>query len=440
MGVSALPPGPRSRLLTTFEVARKPYLAMAKARQRYGDPFSMTTINGRVVVTAEPELIREIFTTKDTDRFEPFASEAMTPFFGRQSLLLLQGDPHRRERKLLTPPFHGERMRAYGETIATVARRIADAQPRGQTFTALEYAQRVSLEVIVRAVFGVEDRVEVEAFVDALRNTLNAALPMFMFSAGTHRAPFGLGPWARYQRESARVDELLYRQIAAVRPVAEGREDILSLLLRARYEDGEPMRDAHVRDELRTLLIAGHETTATTLAWALELLHRHSDALARLLAELDGCADDVEALAKLPYLGAVVDETLRLRPVVEVVFRKLRAPWQLGGYALPAGIALAPAIMLVHMRDDIYAQPHEFRPERMLERKPSPFEFLPFGGGHRRCIGAAFAHYEAKIVLATLLRAWTLELREQKPVEVVRQSLALGPGGGVRMAVVGARA
>lgn len=413
---------------------------MAKARRRYGDPFSMRTINGHVVSTAEPELIREIFTTKDTDRFEPFASEAMTPFFGRQSLLLLQGEPHRRERKLLTPPFHGERMRAYGETIAAVAQRIADAQPRGQTFSALEYAQRVSLEVIVRAVFGVEERARVDEFVAALRRTLDAALPMFMFSAGTHRAPFGLGPWARYQRESARVDELLYRQIAAVRPEAEGREDILALMLRARYEDGEPMRDEHVRDELRTLLIAGHETTATTLAWALELLHRHPDALARLHAELDACSGDVESLAKLPYLGAVVDETLRLRPVIEVVFRKLRAPWRFAGYELPAGIALAPAIMLVHMRDDLYPQPHEFRPERMLERKPSPFEFLPFGGGHRRCIGAAFAHYEAKLVLATLLRAWSLELREPKPVAVVRQSLALGPAGGVRMAVVGARA
>lgn len=439
MIVSALPPGPRSTLLTTFEVARKPYEAMAKARARYGDPFFMSTINGKVVSTAEPELIREIFTAKDTDRFEPFASEAMTPFFGRQSLLLLQGEPHRRERKLLTPPFHGERMRAYGDIMAEVTRTAAQALPRGQTFMGLDFAQRISLEVIVRAVFGVDEAQQVSTHVDAVRTTLDAALPIFMFATTFHRAPFGLGPWAKYQRLSARVDELLYRQIAALRPHADQREDILALMLRARYDDGQPMSDEHVRDELRTLLIAGHETTATTLAWALELLHRTPDALARLRAELDAADDTAESLAKLPYLGAVIDETLRMRPVVEVVFRKLRAPWQFAGYELPAGVALAPAIALVHMRDDIYPAPTTFRPERMLERKPTPFEFLPFGGGHRRCIGAAFAHYEAKIVLGTLLRHWDLELREPKPVEVMRRTLALGPTTGIRLGMLGPR-
>ncbi|MFV8749482.1 cytochrome P450 [Nannocystaceae bacterium ST9] len=435
-----LPPGPRSTLRTTFDIARKPYEAMLELRRRYGDPFSCSTINGPVVSTAEPELIRELFTHKDTALFEPFASAAMTPFFGASSLLLLEGEAHRRERKLLTPPFHGERMRTYGEIMASAARMAAKALAPGQAFTGLELGQRISLEVIVRAVFGVEDAARVHEHTDALIHTLDAALPIFMFATAFQKAPLGLGPWAKYRRASAKVDELLFRQIAEVRPRAAGREDILSLMLQARYEDGEPMSDEHVRDELRTLLIAGHETTAITLAWALERVHRDPAVLERLLAELDGSEGSAEALAKLPYLGAVIDETLRLSPVVEVVFRKLARPWRFGGYDLPAGVAIAPAINLVHMREDLYPEPERFRPERMLERKPGPFEYLPFGGGHRRCIGAAFAHYEARIALGTVLREWSLALREPGPVAVVRRSVTLGPKTGVRMAMLGPRA
>ncbi len=260
-----------------------------------------------------------------------------------------------------------------------------------------------------------------------------------MFAAAFQKAPLGLGPWATYQRASGRVDELLYRQIAEVRPQAEGRADILSLMLMARYDDGQAMSDAHVRDELRTLLIAGHETSAITLAWALERVHRDPAVLARLLAEIDGSDGSAEALAKLPYLGAIVDETLRLAPVIEVVFRKLAKPWRFAGYDLPAGVSIAPAITLVHMREDLYPEPERFRPERMLERKPGPFEYLPFGGGHRRCIGAAFAHYQIRIALGTILREWSLALREPSPVEVVRRSVTLGPKTGVRMAMVGPR-
>lgn len=434
-----LPPGPRSKLLTTVDVALRPLAAMSRWRSRYGDPFLCRTFNGTVVSTAEPELIREVFTAKDPELFVPFASAALAPFFGAESLLLLHGEPHRRERKLLTPPFHGERMRAYGEIMVEAARAAAAALAPGQPFLGLDLGQRISFEVIVRAVFGVEDPARVAEYTDALVRTLDAALPIFMFDRSFQKAPFGLGPWAKFQRASADVDALLYRQIAEVRPEAEQREDILSLMLAARYEDGEPMSDGHVRDELRTLLIAGHETTAITLAWALERIHRDPAVLERLLAELDGSDGSAEALAKLPYLGAVVDETLRLCPVVEVVLRKLAKPWHFAGYDLPAGVAIAPAIILVHMREDLYPEPTRFRPERMLERKPGPFEYLPFGGGHRRCIGAAFAHYEVRVALGTVLRGWSLALREPGPVEVVRRSITLGPKTGVRMAMVGAR-
>ena len=438
--MTSLPPGPRSTLLTTFNVARAPLRAMAAARARYGDPFTMTTLNGAVVATAEPELIREIFTNKDPDLFDTFANAALTPFVGARSLLLLTGEDHRRERKLLTPPFHGERMRSYGRSIVDATRAAFAALTPGREFRALDVGQRISLEVIVRAVFGVEEPARVSAMMAAVRELMDAALPIFMFGTAFHRAPLGLGPWARYLRRSERVDRLLFEQIERARASAGERDDILSLMLAARYDDGAAMSDAELRDELRTLLIAGHETTAVTLAWALDHVHRDEAVRSRLLADLDALGDGApDELARLPLLGAVIDETLRLSPVVEVVFRKLRRPLRFAGYDLPAGVALAPAIALTHLRSDLYPDPTSFRPERMIERRPGPFEFLPFGGGSRRCIGAALAHDEARVALGTALREWTLALREPAPVPIVRRNLALGPKTGVRMAVVGPR-
>jgi len=259
-----------------------------------------------------------------------------------------------------------------------------------------------------------------------VRATLEAAKPIFLFSKATQRAPFGLGPWAAYLRASAESDRLLFEQIARTRGHTEGRQDILSLLIDARYEDGAAMTDAHIRDELRTLLIAGHETTSITLAWALYAVHRHPEVKARLLDEVDAVGADPapEELAKLPYLNAVIDETLRRYPIVDAVFRVLRKPWSFGGYELPAGIAIGAM---------------GFRPERFLEGKPKPHEYLPFGGGSRRCIGAAFSHYESCLALATVLREFDLELLERGEVPVSRRNVTLGPKGGVRMRMRGRR-
>ena len=410
-------------------------------RARYGDPFSTQTLNGRLVVTAEPELLREVFGNRDPELFDVFATSALEAVFGTRSVLILAGETHRQERKLLTPPFHGERMRAYGAVMVEATRRAFAGLARGQQFVAIERSTEISLEVIVRAVFGVETRELVDRTQRALQDTLGAVKPVFLFSKATQRAPFGLGPWAKYERASAGADQLLYEQIARTRQEAAGREDILSLMVQARYEDGSAMTDSHIRDELRTLLVAGHETTAITLAWALYAVHRNPEVKRKLLAELDGLGADPspDVLAKLPYLGAVIDETLRLYPVVEVVFRVLRKPWQLGGYELPAGIGVTAAIWLVHRRADIYPNPDAFEPERFLERKPKPHEYMPFGGGNRRCIGAAFAHYEACVALGTILREFDLELAEPGEVPIVRRSLTLGPKTGVRMRMVGER-
>jgi cytochrome P450 family 110 len=440
-GVSSLPPGPRSTLRNTYGFAVRPYETMRAMRARYGDPFFASALNGEVVLTAEPELIRELFAVRDTELFGVFAADATTPLLGTHSLLTMIGEPHRRERKLLMPPFHGERMRAYGTVMVEAARRAFAGLAPGQRFVAIERTTDISLEAIVRAVFGVEEPGRVEAWQRAIRATLEAAKPIFLFSKATQRAPFGLGPWATYLRASREADRLLHEQIERTRPHTAGREDILSLMIDARYEDGSAMTDDHIRDELRTLLIAGHETTAITLAWALYAVHRHAAVKARLLAEIDGLGPDPapEVVAKLPYLNAVIDETLRRFPVVDTVFRVLRRPWSFGGYELPAGITIGAAIVLVHRREDLYPDPDTFRPERFLERKPRPHEYLPFGGGHRRCIGAAFSHYESCLALATVLRELELELCEPGEVAVARRNVTLGPKGGVRMRMVGRR-
>ena len=434
----SLPPGPRSSLISSFDLGLRPITAIARVHARHGDPFTLPTLNGALVMTANPELIREVLSQKDTDLFEPFADDTLSPFFGTHSLLLLKGETHRRERKLLTPPFHGERMRAYGAAMAEVAREAFSSLAPGQPFRALDLGLRISLEVIVRAVFGVE-RAHVGEHVRALTDMLDATSPMFLMGKAFQQAPLGLGPWAKFERASARVDRLLFEQIERVRPHAAERDDILSLMVAARYEDGSSMTAQHIRDELRTLLIAGHETTAITLAWAFELLHRHPRVRDRLVADLDAAGDDPADLAKLPYLVAVVDETLRLRPVVEMVARKLRRPWTFAGHDLPTGTTIAPAISLLHMREDLYPDPTQFRPERMIERKPGPYEYMPFGGGNRRCLGAAMSHHESCVVLGTALRGWTFALREPSPVPFARRTFTVGPRTGVRMEMIGRR-
>lgn len=439
--MTALPPGSSSTLINTYRFAVRPYETMRDMRARYGDPFFASALNGRVVMTAEPELIREIFANRDGELFGVFASGATEALLGTQSLLTLFGEPHRRERKLLTPPFHGDRMRAYGTMMVEAARRAFADLELGREFVALDRTTEISLEAIVRAVFGVEEHERVREFQRTIVALLDAAKPAFLFSKATQRAPFGLGPWARYLNISATADRLLHEQIDRTRPQAAVREDILSMMLAARYEDGSAMTDAHIRDELRTLLVAGHETTALTLAWALYAVHRNADIKARLLAEIDALGPDPapDQLAKLPYLTAVIDETLRRYPIIDIVPRVLRKPWRFGGYELPAGVAVAAVIVLVHMREDLYPNPERFDPERFLQKKPKPHEYLPFGGGNRRCIGATFSHYESCLALATVLREYELELCEPGEVEVVRRSLTLGPKGGVRMKLLGPR-
>ncbi len=448
----SLPPGPRSTLLSTYKALRWPFEEYRRWIERYGDPMTIPALNGTVVLTGDPSAIKQIFSLRP-DAYEPFAVEAMRPLVGGESVLLVGGSSHKRLRKLMAPPFRGERMRAYGSIMIDAAQRGFAALTPGQRFTVQSRTQAISLEVIIRAVFGVDERAAVAESERAMVETMEAVHPAFMFARALQRDFFGLGPFAKFTRARDRALALLGRQIDECRARPEGREDILAMLVAARDEDGEGLRDEEIRDQLVTLLVAGHETTAIALAWALYWLHRDDDARARLLEELDTFdtldthgarggdegALDPGRVAALPYLSAVCNETLRLNPIVPDIVRVLKRPITLKGFELPAGVAVCPAAALAHQDPAIYPEPERWRPERFLERTYSPFEFLPFGGGHRRCIGAAFAVYEMKLVLAALLREHRLRLVSSAPVRPVRRNITMAPEGGVEMIYEGRR-
>lgn len=437
------PPGPRYFNPYTFvRTLADPTDFMLKTRERYGDTYRLPTAFGPVVVTGDPEGVRAMFTA-DADTFIPYQPDVTSPFVGDTSLILVSGARHRRDRKLLSPPFHGARMRAYGAIMADTAQRTAAAWTVGVPFKMLDSTQDISLNVILQAVFGLDHasprgqavREAVIQFVEAIR-------PTFVFMKWLRRDFFGLSAWARFKKVRDHLDSLLYATMAERRREPAERDDILSLMMSARFEDGGAMSDVELRDELFTLLFAGHETSAVSLAWALYWLHRDPDELGRVLAELDalGPSPDPEAIAALPYLDAVCQESLRIYPVAPEILRHLVKPLKLLDWTLPAGTDLITSVILVHNREDLYPEPTRFRPSRFLDRKFTPFEHIPFGVGPRRCIGAAFALYEMKIVLATLLRSHRLRLVSSAPVSPERRGMTMGPKGGIPMIYEGPRA
>lgn len=438
---SQLPPGPRSRLLTTLRLARDPTRHLPRWRDRYGDPFTLPLATGRVVVTADPLEIRRIFTA-DPDTFEVYSPQTLAPILGGGSLLLLTGPRHRRERKLLTPPFHGARMRAYGEAIAAIASEHLRRRAPGERFSALSMTQAITIDVILRTVFGVEEAERLATFRAAIDAATRSAHPGLLFAPVLQRSFLGLGPYDRLCRDQQHLCALLREQAAAVRPRAAERGDILSLMLRARYDDGAPMDDADVVDELRTLLLAGHETTAVALAWALHRLHQHPHALARVRVELDGLgpAPSPEAIAALPFLEAVCHETLRLDPIVLAVVRRLRVPFELAGRPLDPGMSVMASLYLAQRNPAVFPEPERFMPERFLDRTYSPYELFPFGGGTRRCLGASFALFEMKVVLGTLLAAADFRrLPTARPNALVRRNLTMGPADGIPLELTALR-
>ena len=404
-----------------------------RCHERCGDYFTLLPSPGRtVVITADPDAVKQVFTGDPNLLHAGEGNVILSPVLGARSVLLLDGAEHLRHRRLLLPPFHGERMRKYAGVMAEVAERHVAAWPRRRRFAVLPTMQAITLEVIMRTVFGLDDRERLERIGRPLRGLLDtlASRPRVLMLALTQNRSGPRSPWARFAAMRREADALLDEEIAARRrdPDAAVGDDVFSLLLAARDEQGRGLTDAELRDELMTLLVAGHETTATALGWVLERITRHPDVLERLEAEqADGGGD---------YLDAVIKETLRLRPVVPAVVRRLQAPMEFGGWQLPAGVHIAPSIYLLHRRPDIYPDPTAFRPERFLERSPGTYEWIPFGGGTRRCLGASFALFEMKTVLEVVLRSVRLRpARRPRAEGVTRRAITFAPSRGARIAV-----
>jgi cytochrome P450 family 135 len=419
-----LPPGSRAPgAVNAVHFTRDPVGFLERQARKYGDAFSINFPGfGRMAYFAHPDTVKQIFTS---DPGTLHAGEAngrvLEPALGKFSLLTLDEDDHMRQRKLLLPPFHGERVRRYVELITEIAEREIERWPLGSPLPLRPRMQAITLDVILRAVFGVRGDDRLARF--------RATLPQLTEASGVvmwlpfMRHNFGpWSPWVRFQRMRRAVDELVYEEIRLRRadPQMEERDDVLSLLLQARHEDGSPMSDEELRDELITLLTAGHETSATALAWTFERLLRTPPVLERLLGDLD---DDA-------YLDAVVKETLRVRPVVIDVARIAKRDVEIGKWRIPNGTIVVPAIALVQMRPDLFPDPQAFRPERFLgDEQPPSYSWIPFGGGVRRCIGAAFAQLEIKTVLRTVLGRVRMSAPDPTPELQRSRHVTLVPSG-----------
>ncbi len=401
----------------------------------YGDPLFINALNGPVIATGRPELIEAIFSA-DPANYETFARDTLLPILGPGSMLQLEGEPHRRERKLIMPMFHGQRMKSYVQSMQRIAIRAFDRYCGSGTVAMLDITTGISLDIMVEVMLGADDKEAVATLVKQSAAVVRRTWPLFFFSRKTQFRLFGLSPWDRFEKSQNELRATLLQEIEKRDGSLEGRADILSLLIESRYEDGSKMDIEHLLDELGTFLFAGHETSAIAMAWAVYYLLNDTEAREKLVAELDANADKEPAeIARLPWLNAVVNESLRLNPIVGDVLRVLKEPMDLGEYRIPAGFAVAPQITLAHYNEAVFPNPERFDPSRFIDRRYSPAEYLPFGGGVRRCAGAAFALHEMAIVLATLFSKYELELQEAKPVVAKRRNVTIGPSTGIRVRI-----
>lgn len=425
-------PGPRGRLRTTLGVLRDPLRWYADAVRQYGPLFSAQAANGDLVVVASADLARQVFALQADDT-TAFAASMLKGVIGEGSVFTMGGTRHLRERRLLMPAFHGPRMHAFGGAIEAVVQRVIRRWAPGSTIVAVDELVDVTFEVIVRVVFGVEDEATVARFLEVTRRLIALAHPVLLFLPATQVRFFGLSPYDRLLAARAEADALLDAEIQRRRASGARGSDILSLLVDSTYEDGAPLRDDHLRDELVTLLFAGHETTSVAVAWALYELAGSPDDLARLTAELDAAPPGHAALPDLPFLSAVWDETLRLHPPLSDVLREVTRPVEIGGHRVEPGQNLVVATCWMHRDPAVFTDPDAFRPSRMIDQRPPPFQLTPFGGGLRRCVGAALATFEAQIVLAEIVRHVRFERVGEEVA--VRRNATMGPKHGVRLRV-----
>jgi cytochrome P450 family 110 len=428
-----LPPGPKGTWGPTIQLIRNPRAALEGWARQYGDPFFFRPLNGPVVVTGREDLLR-IIHGQDPSIYEPFATQTTVPLLGSGSMLVLDGERHKRERRLMSPMFQGERMKLYGGLMQEIAldSMLQHLQKNSGEVSTADLMQDISLRVIIRAIFGGDDPKLAERMFSASKALANRATPLLFFTARSHVKFLGLTPWDRWLQARRIMCDLLDIAIDARAKDTQPRHDILALLCQAKYEDGQPMSREEIYAELLTFLFAGHETTALSLTWAIYHIFRDARIVQQLRAELDSLPDETPAaMAEASYLKATIQETLRINPLITETLRKLREPMELGEYHLPAGMGLALATVLAHYNPTTFPEPDLFRPERFIEQSFSPFQYMPFGGGHRRCIGAAFASYEMAMVLGVFLRRYDFKLLDPRPVVPKRRSVTMGPSSPV---------
>lgn len=425
-----LPPGPRQpAAIQTLRWLTRHLPLLEECRARYGDAFTLRfSTLPPLVFLDDPAAAKQLFSGDRQGSLPSGRALTLEPVLGPRSLLLLEGEEHLRRRRLMLPPFHGERMRAYEDAIAAVAREEIVSWPRGEGFELRERMQAITLEVILAAVFGVGEGPRRDRLRDLLARVLEQTRRPLASALAVLTRPLGrFGPYGPFQRLLDETDSVLAEEIADRRrdPRLAEREDILSMLVAARFDDGSEMDDGELRDQLMTLLAAGHETTATALAWTFDFLLHDPEVLAR--------AREAAAAGDAEYLDAVATEALRLRPVITSVGRKLADPGTYAGYELPAGTSVMVAIYLLHTRPDVYPDPYAFRPERFAGSRPDTYSWVPFGGGVRRCLGAAFAQMEMRIVLREVLSR--AQLRPASPRREVPRlaGITLVPRGGTQV-------
>jgi len=422
-----LPPEPSSPpLIQTLRWAFRPVAFLQDCRRRFGDSFSVRFLGFErpMVLISDPEAIKALY-REPSHGLPPGRNIILEPIVGSKSLLIQQGAEHLSRRRLMLPPFHGERMRSYEAAMEEIIDAEIDSWPLGEEFPIHSRMQAVTLEVILRLVFGISSGPRLERLREMLSTVLTETATPGRQVLGLALQRFGgRGMFAQFETQLREVDDLLFAEIAEhrERPDLAEREDILSMLMTAEFEDGTRMEDQELRDQLMTLLLAGHETTATALAWTFDLLLRHPVELARLRDSLAAGDED--------YLRATITESLRLRPVIPLAGRRLSKDLVADGMTLPAGTDVTPAIWLTHTREDIYPEPFAFRPERFLEEGPDTYAWIPFGGSVRRCIGATFAEFEMRVVLREVLTRCELRKASPEPERTGRRNITFSPKAG----------
>jgi cytochrome P450 len=426
---TVLPPGPPlPALVQSLLWIVRPVELMELSRRRYGPAFTMRLgPSVDVVFLADPAAVKAVFTAPPDLVPMGDINGLFRPILGSHSLLLLDGAAHMRERKLLLPLFHGRRVQRYVELMEEIAAEEVASWPVGEPFELQPRMQSITLRIVIRAVFGVEKGAQLEHLVGLLKRLLDLCRSTSTMLPALRHELGGRSPWGRLMSCVREVDRVLYAEIVRRRadPLLDLHDDVLSMLIMSRDEAGEGLSDVELRDQLLTLLVAGHETTAGALAWTLERLVRHPAALARL-TEGVGRGEDA-------YLDAVIKESLRLRPVLPIVARKLTGPLEVGGRTYPKRTVLMPCLYLVHRDPELYPDPSAFRPERYLEGQPEPYSWIPFGGGTRRCLGAAFATVEMRAVLRAVVERAVLRPAGRGSESVKRRSFTFAPRRGARV-------